>query len=135
VRVLDRNHVLPGPYGTKLLADIGAEVVHIQAPPDTDELRSEWKFDQLHRCNKSIVLNMKQEEGRTPFLDLAETADSFSSSSALGGQRHRSRVRCPPGPHSGDHLLLAVRVRTNSGPYQKRVGHDLNYPGFAGLFT
>jgi len=75
VRVLDLYHVLPGPYDTKLLAEIGAEVVHIQAPPGSDAPRSELKFDQLHRCKKSVELNMKQEEDRTPFLDLAATAD------------------------------------------------------------
>jgi hypothetical protein len=75
VRVLDLDHGLPGPYGTRLLAEIGAEVVHIQAPPGADEPRSELKFDQLHRCTKRVELNMEQEEGRTPCVDLAETAD------------------------------------------------------------
>ena len=83
VRVIDLTTVLMGPSATQALADLGADVIKVE-PPDGDGTRmigpaSKEKMGPLYlglnRNKRSIVLNLKQEEGRAAFLRLAETAD------------------------------------------------------------
>jgi crotonobetainyl-CoA:carnitine CoA-transferase CaiB-like acyl-CoA transferase len=84
VRVLDLSRLLPGPYGTQLLADLGAEVVKVEQPGTGDYYRAEEPslpdgnsriFAMLNRNKESLVLDLKDDRGREAFLSLAETAD------------------------------------------------------------
>ena len=83
IRILDLSRLLPGPYCTMLLADFGAEVIKIEEPGRGDYSRSFTPFLkdfgywhlQLNRNKKSVVLDLKTEEGREAFLELAKTAD------------------------------------------------------------
>ncbi|MDY7080880.1 MAG: CoA transferase, partial [Halobacteria archaeon] len=85
IRVLDLSRLLPGPYATQLLADMGAEVVKIEdtaagdqaryVPPTTDEGVSSF-FSVVNRGKKSMTLDLKSDEGREAFYRLAEDADA-----------------------------------------------------------
>ncbi|MFT3973784.1 MAG: CoA transferase [Amaricoccus sp.] len=95
LRVLDLTVALAGPYGTLLLAGLGAEVIKIEAPQGSDMARFNPPFygrDGIHvgkmqegdisltilarsRAKRSISLDLKAERGRDLFLRLAETAD------------------------------------------------------------
>ncbi len=84
VRVLDLSRVLAGPYGSMLLADLGAEVIKVEQPPKGDETRTIGPHFQgpfsayvvaVNRNKKSMVLDMKAEEGRQVFYDLVKVAD------------------------------------------------------------
>lgn len=79
VRVLDLSRVLAGPYCTSLLADLGAEVIKVEAPQRGDDTRhlgpfvngESVYFSILNRNKKSITLNLKDEAAQKIFLDLA----------------------------------------------------------------
>ena len=84
VRVLDLSRVLAGPYGSMLLADLGAEVIKVEQPGSGDETRTIGPYYQddmsayfigVNRNKKSIVLDMKNEQGRRVFHDLVKVAD------------------------------------------------------------
>jgi len=71
LRVLDLSHTLAGPIATMILADLGAEVIKVEAPHG-DETRS-WApfvngesvyYMSINRGKKSIVVNLKSEKGR-----------------------------------------------------------------------
>ena len=74
IRVLDLTHVIAGPFGTTMLADLGAEVVKVERPGVGDDLRSagrysgrddhENMFNANNRSKKSITIDLKQEAGR-----------------------------------------------------------------------
>lgn len=84
VRVLDLSRVLAGPYGSMLMADLGAEVIKIEQPGSGDETRTigphyqdglSAYFIAVNRNKKSMVLDLKQEEGRQVFHDLVKVSD------------------------------------------------------------
>lgn len=83
VRILDITTVLMGPYATQILGDMGADVIKVE-PPGGDSVRitgiarNEGMasiFLHVNRSKRSIVLDLKQAEGREAVLRLAATAD------------------------------------------------------------
>jgi len=85
VRVLDLSRMLAGPYGSMLLADMGAEVLKIEAPDGGDPMRAMGPpflpggesayFLAINRNKKSLVLDLGKSAGRDVFLDLVAQAD------------------------------------------------------------
>src|SRR5208337_4406322 len=84
-RVLDLTRLLPGGYATMLLADLGAEVIKIEAPGVGDWTRepspifggTNALFAQINRNKKSLVLNLKSDAGREVLLRLAERSEAL----------------------------------------------------------
>ena len=78
IRVLDLTRVLAGPYCTLLLGDMGAEIIKIEVPGSGDDSRKyppfigteSAYFMNLNRNKKSLVLNLKDPQGRQVLLDL-----------------------------------------------------------------
>jgi crotonobetainyl-CoA:carnitine CoA-transferase CaiB-like acyl-CoA transferase len=87
IRVIDLTQMLAGPYCTQMLADQGAEVIKIEPPqgdnsrnvgpyrPDDAERRFGGYFATVNRNKKSIVIDLKEEEGRALVRRLVRTAD------------------------------------------------------------
>jgi crotonobetainyl-CoA:carnitine CoA-transferase CaiB-like acyl-CoA transferase len=88
VRVLDLTRMLAGPYGTLLLADLGAEVVKVEEPDGGDPIRAMGPhfvagtspplsayFLAVNRGKKSVVLDLRDASGRAAFHDLVRAAD------------------------------------------------------------
>ena len=85
VRVLDLSRMLAGPYGTLLLADMGAEVIKVEEPDGGDPMRvmgppflpdgDSAYFLAINRSKKSVALDLTRSAGRDVFLDLAARAD------------------------------------------------------------
>lgn len=82
IRVLDFTNMLSGPYCTRLLADLGADVIKVE-PPAGDHNRSRRPvrnghssfFGHLNCGKKSVVLDMKSTEGREAAIALARQCD------------------------------------------------------------
>ncbi|MCS0504819.1 CaiB/BaiF CoA transferase family protein [Ancylobacter mangrovi] len=82
VRVLDFSRMLAGPFCTALLADAGADVIKIESP-DGDDARhfapraggESTYFLMINRGKRSVVLDLKSEEGRRAVHELAAGAD------------------------------------------------------------
>src|SRR3989475_5885776 len=85
VRVLDLSRMLAGPYGSMLLADMGAEVIKIEDPDGGDPMRvmgppflpdgESAYFLAINRNKKSVALDLAKEAGREGFYDLLRPAD------------------------------------------------------------
>ncbi len=84
IRVIDLSVFLPGPMMTMMMADQGADVIKVETAsgdPSRDQGpfeagQSVW-FRNLNRGKKSIVLDLKSDEGRAQLWELIETADVF----------------------------------------------------------
>ncbi len=74
VRVLDLSWGIAGPVGVMLLADMGADVVKIE-PPGGDPFRSQPAYHVWNRSRRSVVVDLKSDEGREVFLRLCDRAD------------------------------------------------------------
>ncbi|MFC1903523.1 CaiB/BaiF CoA transferase family protein [Chloroflexota bacterium] len=86
IRVIDLSHVLAGPTAAMILADLGAEVIHVE-PPHGDDAREfgpyagevdknhSAYFVSLNRNKKSMVLNLKQEKGKEILRELIKISD------------------------------------------------------------
>jgi CoA:oxalate CoA-transferase len=87
IRVLDLTHMLSGPYGTMILADLGAETIKVEplAGEGTRALLAKDPknslggmgayFLTLNRNKQSVCVDLKSTEGLELFYQLAETAD------------------------------------------------------------
>lgn len=82
IRVIDFTQVMAGPFCTRLMADVGAEVLKIE-PPGGDAMRGRSPlrngesayFGTLNAGKRSVMLDLKTEEGRRDAFRLAESAD------------------------------------------------------------
>lgn len=92
LRVIDLTAALAGPYGTMMLSDLGADVIKVEAPggevtrrvgplPKREEGEDETGptlggyFQSINRGKRSIVIDLKSDEGHAEFLALIRTAD------------------------------------------------------------
>ncbi len=86
VRVVDMTSVVFGPYATQMLADLGAEVIKVEAP-EGDQFRLSGKpakskgmspgFLTINGGKRSITLDLKSEDDRATMHALLKTADIF----------------------------------------------------------
>ncbi len=149
VRIVDLSRLLPGPYCTMLLADLGAEVIKIETPGLGDYMRLIPPFVEnketgetvsaaylmVNRNKKSVALNFRNPRGKQVFLRLVRDADVFLES-FRPGQVDKWGL--------GYAALRAVNPRLvycslsgygQTGPYRDRAGHDLNYIALNGLLA
>ncbi|GAB4323589.1 MAG: CaiB/BaiF CoA-transferase family protein [Promethearchaeota archaeon] len=146
--MLDLSRLLPGPYGTMLLADLGADVVRIEEPgfgdlvhwappfleaPSGPKRRRSALDLLLNRNKRSVALNLKVPEGLRIFLELAKGADVVVESFRPGvaerlGVDYESLRRENP-----KLVYVSLTGYGQTGPYSPLPGHDLNYVAVAGV--
>jgi len=135
VKVLDLTRLLPGPYGTMLLADLGAEVIKIEEPGRGDYVRAlnPPVFAAVNRGKKSVTLNLKAEAGREILFSLVRIADVLVES-FRPGVMDRLGVGYTVLKEKNPRLIYcAVSGFGQDGPYRDWPGHDINYVGVAGV--
>ncbi len=138
--ILDLSRLLPGGFCTLILADLGANVIKIEEPGRGDYLRAfpplgatqSVLFTALNRGKRSLTLNLKTEAGRTILLDLARRADVLIESYRPGvlarlGIDYETLQAANPRL-----IVCSISGYGQHGPLRDRVGHDLNYLGYAG---
>ncbi len=139
--MLDLSRLLPGPYCSLLLADLGMEVLKIEDLEMGDYLRKMGPvrkqdsayFIALNRNKKSMVLNLKVKEGKEIFFKLIETYDIILESfrpgvmDRLGIGYEEMKERNPRV------ILCSLSGYGQDGPYRERSGHDINYIGLGGI--
>src|ERR1051325_8269833 len=141
VRVLDLSRMLPGPYASMMLGDLGAEIIKVEEPQAGDPTRhsppligkQSAAFQQVNRNKKSIALDLKQTEARDLFLRLAETSDVILEQFRPGvvdrlGIGYEVVKRLTPRVVYG-----ALTGFGQTGPHRERSGHDMNYLALAGV--
>jgi crotonobetainyl-CoA:carnitine CoA-transferase CaiB-like acyl-CoA transferase len=141
LRVLDLSRLLPGPYATLLLADLGADVVKVEDPGAGDALRflppllgeQSGAFHALNRNKRSLGLDLRRPEGVAVFLRLARPADVVVESFRPGVLDRMGlgwQVLRDANPRL---VLCSLTGYGQDGPYAARAGHDLDYQAFSGV--
>jgi alpha-methylacyl-CoA racemase len=140
IRVLDLSRLLPGPYATLVLADLGADIVKVEDPRRGDYLRSlppfsgehSGAFHALNRSKRSLALDLKVEGGAGVLLRLARSFDVLVES-FRPGVLERSGVGHDALRASNPRLVVcSITGYGQTGPYRDLAGHDLNYAAIAG---
>lgn len=141
LRVLDLTRLLPGPFATLLLADLGADIVKIEEVKGGDYARHfpplggkmSAAFAALNRDKRSVALNLKHPRGAEVLRRLAATADVLVESfrpgvlDRLGVGYEALRALNPR------LIYCAITGYGQTGPLAQRAGHDLDYLAIAGL--
>ncbi|WP_422098958.1 CaiB/BaiF CoA transferase family protein [Variovorax sp.] len=97
ITVLDLTHMLSGPYGTMLLADLGARTIKVEPPGSGEGTRRLLENDPdyarggmgayyltLNRNKESVCVDLKSAEGKAVFLDLVRRADVVFDNFSVG---------------------------------------------------
>jgi len=141
VRVLDLTRLLPGPFGSLVLADLGATVDKLEDTGGGDYLRhmppqvagENAAFQALNRGKRSAVLNLKAPAGRAAFERLVAGYDVLFEQFRPGVMK---RLGFSPASLVEKHPRLIVCSLTGygqEGVLAAKAGHDLNYLARSGV--
>jgi crotonobetainyl-CoA:carnitine CoA-transferase CaiB-like acyl-CoA transferase len=141
VRVIDITTMILGPVATMLLADMGAEVIHIESPDgdpfrdvgDARSPRMSAAFLAVNRNKSSVVIDLKKPEGMGALLKLIETADVLvhnmrqAAADRLGLGYEAVAERKPD-------IIYAAGVGFGTeGPYCSKPAYDDIIQGLSGV--
>ena len=142
IKIIDLTRLGPGPYCTMMLADMGAEVIKIDAGGGRASMTIESTGDEVAerrrvfnpegRNKRSIVLNLKMDQAREVFYKLVKDADVVVEEVRPGvlkrlGVDYDTISKINPGV-----ILCSITGYGQDGPYAQLPGHDINYMSVAG---
>ncbi|MDD5448446.1 MAG: CoA transferase [Actinomycetota bacterium] len=142
LKILDLTRLLPGPYCTMLLADMGADVVKVEDPESGDILRYDGPptssgmgihFHVLNRNKRSVALGLKSEEGREVLMRLARWADVLVEQFRPGVMERLGISYEEVAKENPSIIYCSITGYGDSGPYSQLPGHDVNYISYAGV--
>jgi crotonobetainyl-CoA:carnitine CoA-transferase CaiB-like acyl-CoA transferase len=144
VKILDLSALVPGAFCTMLLGDLGADVLKVEAPrmnvltgtsravPDEEQRRAAAYY-ALDRNKKSIVLNLKSDEGRAVFYRLCQDTDVVVEG-FRPGVAGRLKVDYSTISELNPRIVYcSLSGYGQDGPYSTFPGHDINYIAMAGV--
>lgn len=143
VTVLDFSRLLPGPYATMLMVQLGARVIKVEEPGVGDYVRVfppvhdgvSWKYRWLNRGKESIAIDLKHPAGQKLARELAARADVLVEGFRPGvmerlGLSYETLAQDNPGL-----IYCSISGYGQTGPYRDRAGHDFNYTAVAGILS
>ncbi|MHB8896017.1 MAG: CaiB/BaiF CoA transferase family protein, partial [Candidatus Geothermincolia bacterium] len=143
MRVLDLTRLLPGPYCTLLLADMGADVLKVEDTAGGDYLRlnppiassgMSVHFHVLNRNKRSIALDLKTKEGRELLVELAGGWANVLVEQFRPGVMERLGLDYDTVKEVNPSIVYcSITGYGQDGPYRDVAGHDINYLGYAGV--
>ena len=140
LKVLDLCRARSGPTAARQLADWGADVIKIERPValDNDTLgghRDGFDFQNLHRNKRSLTLNLKSEQGRRIFLQLASSADVVVEN-FRPQVKHRLGIDYDALAELNPRLVYgSISGFGQQGPYRDRPGLDQIAQGLSGFMS
>ncbi|QEZ43634.1 CaiB/BaiF CoA transferase family protein [Cupriavidus oxalaticus] len=137
VRVVDLTELLPGPFLTQSLVDMGADVLKVERPPHGDNARrlAPGLFGALNRGKRSIFRDLKDAGDLAAVHEAIGGADVLIESYRPGVMRRLGldydhlRERCPR------LIYLSLTGFGQEGPHADLPGHDINYLAAAGALS
>jgi alpha-methylacyl-CoA racemase len=139
IRVLEFEAIGPAPFGTMLLADMGADVLRIDRPVAADDLGPKVsggrRADITGRGKRSVTLDLKSPQAAAAALALIERADVLIEGFRPGTME---RLGLSPAAALARNPRLVYARMTGwgqTGPLAERAGHDLNYIALSGVLS
>ena len=144
IKVIDFSQILAGPFCTMLLADMGADVVKIEKPNGGDDTRrygppfiegESAAFLTLNRNKRSIVLDLKSEQGISIVRRMLEDADVMIHNFRPGVVDRMGLAYEDVSAVNPAIVYCTVSGFGTTGPYSSRAGFDLVAQGMSGLMS
>ncbi|OIK09146.1 CoA transferase [Bacillus sp. MUM 116] len=144
IKVLDLTRVLAGPNCTMILADLGAEVIKVEAPGGSDETRG-WgpPFQNgvsayylcANRNKRSLTVDLKSEEGRDIIRELAKEADVLIHNFKSGSMEKWFLDYDSLKKRNPRLVYCSITGFGESGPLSHLPGYDYIIQGMSGLMS
>ncbi|UYO93176.1 CaiB/BaiF CoA transferase family protein [Pollutimonas sp. M17] len=144
IRVLDVSQVMAGPFACMLLADMGADVIKVE-PPTGDQTRGAMGFKMkgpdsmgflnMNRNKRSLTLDLKSEEGKKTFHELAKTADVIVENYRPGAVKRLGIDYESIKAVNPKIIYVSISGFGQSGPWAHRPGFDLMAQAMSGIMS
>ena len=143
VKVLDLSRLLPGPFLTMVLADLGADVVKVEEPRKGDYMRDfpprgngpSGRYITVNRNKRSVTVDLKNDRERERFLGMVARADVVVESFRPGVMDRLGVGYAALHERNERIILCSISGYGQTGPYRERAGHDINYLALAGVLA
>lgn len=142
IRVVDFSRILAGPFATQILGDLGAEIIKVEAPGGDDSRAYGTAgggirpvFASYNRNKKSVVVDMKSDEGREIARQLVASADALvhnyrvGVAERLGLGYDELKVSCPK------LIYCEITGFGSHGPLKNKAAVDLIAQAYSGLLS
>ncbi len=145
VRVLDLSRMLAGPYGSLLLADMGAEVIKVEAPDGGDPMRvmgppflpdgDSAYFLAVNRSKRSVALDVTTPAGREVFLALVAHADVVWENFRPGVMARLGLGYATLAAANPRLVMCSISAYGQDGPYREWPAFDLALQAMGGAMS
>jgi len=145
VRVLDLSRMLAGPYGSMLLADMGAEVIKIEDPDGGDPMRAMGPpylsdgesayFLAVNRNKKSVAIELTRDDGRAVFFDLVREADVVWHNFRPGIMEKLGCDYATLAALNPKLIMCSISAYGQDGPYREYPAFDLALQAMGGAMS
>lgn len=142
IRVVDFSRILAGPFATQILGDLGAEIIKVEAPGGDDSRAYGGAgggirpvFASYNRNKKSVVVDLKTDEGREIAQQLVASADVLVHNyrvgviDKLGLGYDELKVSCP------ELIYCEITGFGSQGPLKSKAAVDLIAQAYSGLLS
>lgn len=137
ITVIDFSELLPGPFFTQCLADLGAKVIKIERPPHGDNARrlAPGLFGAINRGKRSLLIDLKDERQRAEIRVLISTADVLVETYRPGVMARFGLDAVTLREAFPRLIYVSLSGYGQNGPYADLPGHDINYLATAGALA
>ena len=149
LKVIELARILAGPWIGQTLADLGADVIKVEAPEGDDTRRWGPPFvahadghgadaAYYHCCNRgkrAVTADLRTDEGRTFVRDLASGADVFIENFKVGGLAKYGLDYATLSGLNPRLVYCSVTGFGQSGPYAERAGYDAMIQAMSGIMA
>lgn len=147
LKVVELARILAGPWIGQSLADLGAEVIKVEAPQGDDTRtwgppfierdgdKTAAYFYAANRGKTSVVANFRTEEGRAQVLELMKDADILIENFKVGGLKKYGLDYDTLSQINPRLIYCSITGFGQTGPYATRAGYDFLLQGMSGLMS
>lgn len=140
LRVVDFSRLLPGPWCTQMLADLGAQVIKVESPegdpsrhnPPRQQAHSAY-FAGVNRGKRSVVLDLRSPDGAEAARRLIARADILIESFAVGVAQRLGIDYAAARVLKPDLVYCSISGFGQNGPLAESPGHDLVVQASSGV--
>lgn len=147
LKVIELARILAGPWAGQTLADLGAEVIKVEAPQGDDtrqwgppfvEREGDTSASYFHSCNRgkaSVTVDFRTPEGQAKVRELVADADILIENFKLGGLAKYGLDYASLAALNPKLIYCSITGFGQTGPYAHRAGYDYIIQGMSGLMS